>query len=104
MISSSGRHTGPPRDQVHAFVGDKPVVVEWSGAYVHLRAKKGDEISITYPLIEFDHQVQGIWKCVPSAMKVSFHWLGNMVMRSDPPARKTPLFLGKPRVLPPAPR
>ena len=104
-----------PRDQVRAFVGDKPVVVEWSGVgkpatvewsgdYVHLRAAKGDEISITYPLIEFDQQVQGIWKCVPSSMKVSFHWLGNMVMRSDPPAHKTALFLGKPRVLPAAPK
>jgi hypothetical protein len=93
-----------PRDQVRAFVGDKAVAVDWSGAYVHLRARKGDEISITYPLIEFDHQVQGLWKNTAPDLRVSFHWLGNMVTRCDPPARKTALFLGKPRVLPAAPR
>lgn len=93
-----------PRDQVRAFVGHKAVAVDWSGAYVRLRAQKGDELSITYPLIEFDHQVQGLWKSAAPDLKMSFHWLGNMVIRSDPPARKTPLFAGKPRILPPPPR
>jgi hypothetical protein len=93
-----------PRDQVHAFVGEKSLPVEWAGAYVRFHARKGDELSITYPLVEFDQQVQGLWKHAAPNLKVSFHWLGNMVTRCDPPARKTALFLGKPRVLPAAPR
>lgn len=91
-----------PRDQVRAFVGDKAVAVEWSDAYVHLQANAGDELTITYPLIELDHRVKGLWKHTAPNLQMTFHWRGNMVMRADPPGGRTPLFTGRPRVLPPA--
>jgi hypothetical protein len=34
---------------------------------------------------------------------MTFEWLGNMVVSASPPGGRTPLFTGKPRVLPPAP-
>ncbi|MCL5098640.1 MAG: glycoside hydrolase family 127 protein, partial [Candidatus Omnitrophica bacterium] len=92
-----------PRSEVHAFVGTKPVPVVWSGSYVRFNeVSPGDELTITYPLIGFTHEVQGIWKVKPD-LKVTYRWLGNMVQSVDPPPTKTPLFLGKPRLLPPPP-
>jgi hypothetical protein len=89
-----------PRDSVHAFVGNKPVSVIWSGSYVRFsKVNPGDELTITYPLISFTHQVDGIWKEKPD-VRVTYQWLGNMVVSVDPPPDKTPLFLGKPRILP----
>ena len=41
-------------------------------------------------------------RCAPD-LQMTFHWLGNMVVAADPPAKKTPLFTGRPRLLPPAP-
>jgi hypothetical protein len=32
---------------------------------------------------------------------MTFQWRGNMVVGCEPAARKTPLFTGSPRVLPP---
>jgi hypothetical protein len=31
---------------------------------------------------------------------MTFHWLGNMVTSAEPLPAKTPLFVGKPRLLP----
>jgi len=89
-----------PLHSVHAFVGTKQVPVEWSGSYVKFNdVNPGDELTITYPLIRFTHEVNGLWKAKPN-LKVTYQWLGNMVVNVDPPPDKTPLFTGKPRILP----
>ena len=91
-----------PRAEVHAFVATRPVPVVWSGSYVRFAdVKPGDELTITYPLVAFTHEVQ-VWKSKPD-LKVTYKWLGNMVLSVDPPPAKTPFFLGKPRLLPPPP-
>lgn len=92
-----------PRDAVRAFVGEKSVPVHWSGSYVSFRAKRGDEITVTYPLLRFTHAVRGLWSGKARDLTMSFEWLGNMVVSASPPAGHTPLFTGRPRLLPPAP-
>jgi hypothetical protein len=92
-----------PRGQVRAFVGTRPVCVRWSGGYVCFKARPGQELTITYPLISFSHKVEGLWKNTAPDLKIRFEWLGNMVISADPPAKKTPLFTGRPRLLPPPP-
>ena len=78
-----------------------PVV--WSGSYVRFDGvRPGDELTIVYPLLRFSHEVQGLWSGRPQ-LRLKFEWLGNMVTSVDPPATKTPLFSGKPRLLPPPP-
>jgi hypothetical protein len=89
-----------PRGLVRAFVGTKPVEVVWSGNYVRFDAKPNQEITIAYPLISFSHKVSEIWPVTAPNLKMKFEWLGNMVVSVDPAATKTPLFLGKPRLLP----
>lgn len=93
-----------PRDQVRAFAGAKAIPVTWSGAYVAFKnAKPGDELTITYPLIRFNQEVRGLWPTCAPDLRVTFAWLGNMVVAADPAPTGTPLFTGKPRQLPPAP-
>lgn len=92
-----------PRNQVHAFVNAKPVPVKWSGAYTRFSAKPGDELTVTYPLISFSHQVAGLWKSCAPALDMTFKWRGNMVIGASSEGGKTPLFTGKPRILPPVP-
>jgi len=41
-----------------------------------------------------------LWSTAPQ-LQMKFQWLGNMVTSVDPPAKNTPLFGGKPRLLPP---
>ena len=36
--------------------------MKWSGDYVRFDARPGDELTITYPLVEFTHEVDGLWK------------------------------------------
>ena len=91
------------RDRVRAFVGAKPVAVHWSGDYVRFEALPGDELTITYPLLEFTHTVGGLWKITAPSLRMTFRWRGNMVTSADPKPALTPLFLGKPRLLPPVP-
>ena len=92
-----------PRGEVRAFRGRRPVSVSWSGS--HLRfpdVRRGEEISILYPLVEFRHSVRGLWSRAKD-LEMRYDWRGNMVMRVDPPARRLPLYTGKPRVLPAPP-
>ena len=89
-----------PKEKVRAFAGTKSVPVKWSGAYIQFEAEAGQELTITYPLISFTHKVQGLWKNSAPDLKVQFEWLGNMVISSTPHGGHTPLFTGKPRVLP----
>lgn len=92
-----------PRGQVRAFIGVKSVAVQWSGDYVKFDARPGEELTITYPLVSFSHEVDGVWPQTAPKLKLKFEWLGNMVVRCDTPTSKTALFTGKPRILPPAP-
>jgi hypothetical protein len=92
-----------PRKQVRAFVGSQATPVNWSGSYVRFdNVRPGDELTITYPLVSFSHEVGGLWSKAPQ-LRMKFQWLGNMVTSADPPAKDTPLFSGKPRLLPPPP-
>jgi hypothetical protein len=92
-----------PRGQVRAFVGTKSVPVEWSGAYVRFdKVAPGDEITVTYPLLSFTHEVEGLWRQFPK-VKMTFQWLGNSVISCQPPPEQTPLFRGGPRLLPTPP-
>jgi hypothetical protein len=93
-----------PREDIRAFVGTRPVEVEWSGAYVRFDATPGDELTIAYPLLRYRHTVGGLWQSCAPDLKVTFDWLGNMVVGVDPAATKTPLYTGSPRVLPDPPQ
>jgi len=91
-----------PRDLVRAFVGRRRVPTEWAGAYVRFQATPGDELTLSYPLVEFTHEVAGLWKGRPH-LRLTYRWRGNMVTGVDPPAKATALFTGRPRLLPPPP-
>lgn len=89
-----------PRDAIRAFVGVKSAPVKWSGGHVQFdNVAPGDELTITYPLVRFTHEVSGIWPARPN-LKVTYQWLGNMITDVNPPPTRTPLFLGHPRLLP----
>jgi hypothetical protein len=92
-----------PKDDVKAFINTKSVLTEWTGDYVRFETGPGDELTITYPLISFSHTVEGIWKDSAPKLKVTFNWLGNMVVSTNPAPAKTPLFIGRPRILPSPP-
>lgn len=87
------------REEVRAFVGTESRPVTWSGSYARFDVKAGREISITYPLVKFTHRVAGLWSGAPD-LHMTFHWLGNLVTSAEPVATRTPLFIGKPRLLP----
>jgi hypothetical protein len=89
--------------QVRAFINGEAMPVDWQGGYVRLKGQPGDELTITYPLIRFTQQVSGLWNDCRPDLRMTFHWLGNMVLSAEPAPVHTPLFLGKPRSLPPAP-
>jgi hypothetical protein len=92
-----------PRESVRAFVGTKSIPVEWSGDYVRFdQVPPGDEVTLTYPLIGFTHRVDGLWRKFP-AVKLTFQWLANSVVACDPAPEATPLYAGKPRLLPASP-
>ncbi|MCC7265009.1 MAG: hypothetical protein IT369_21030 [Candidatus Latescibacteria bacterium] len=92
-----------PREQVRAFIGTQPVPVTWCGDHVSFAARPGQELTLTYPLLRFDHQVEGLWPQTAPDLKMGFSWLGNMVTSAAPAPAKTPLFTGAPRLLPPCP-
>jgi hypothetical protein len=93
-----------PREAVRAFVGTQRVAPVWSGAYLRFDAQPGDELTITYPLIEFTHEVSGLWPAAAPELHVSFQWLGNTVVGSTPAPKGTPLFARTARLLPPPPK
>jgi hypothetical protein len=90
-----------PRAQVEAFVDAKPTPVVWSGDYVRFEARPGQELTLTYPLVACTQEVSGLWKSCAPDLHMTFHWVGNMVVSASPPAAGTPLFTGRPRLLPP---
>ncbi|MFO1501725.1 MAG: hypothetical protein U1G07_25670 [Verrucomicrobiota bacterium] len=88
-----------PRAAVGAFVGRRGIPVRWSGSYVRFDVKAGEEIGITYPLIEFTHEVRGLWSGRPD-LQMSYRWRGNSVIAATPRAEGTALFLDRPRSTP----
>jgi hypothetical protein len=91
-----------PHAAVRAFRNGAPAPLSWSGAYVRFDdVQLGEELAIGYPLIRFTHVAGGQWQKVAPELKLTFEWLGNMVVAVDPPAQHTPLFTGRPRQLPP---
>jgi L-rhamnose-H+ transport protein len=93
-----------PHDTVYAFSGIKRILTKWSGDYVRFDARPGDELTVTYPLVEFDHDVDGLWKNSAPQLHIGFHWRGNMVVSATPAPKSTPLFATAPRVLPNPPQ
>jgi hypothetical protein len=91
------------RDRVKAFLDCRSIPVEWSGDYVRFRARKGQELTVAYPMIGFEQTITTLLPSAPS-LNVTFAWRGNMILSSTPRAERTALFTGGPRVLPPAPR
>jgi hypothetical protein len=89
-----------PHEAVCAFSGTKRVPTTWSGDYVRFNARPGDELTITYPVVEFTHDVEGLWKNTAPQLQISFQWLGNTVVSSTPAPKSTPLFAQTARVLP----
>jgi hypothetical protein len=94
-----------PRDQVRAFIGNREVPVFWSVAHVRFdHVQPGDELTITYPLVQFTHIPDGPWKPKSQpVIELTFDWIGNMIVGSQPRPEGTPLFTGKLRALPPPP-
>jgi DUF1680 family protein len=92
-----------PKDQVRAFVDGEAVSPVWNGDYLGFTARKGQELTMTYPVPSFRHEVSGLWPNVAKSLTVRFEWLGNQVIKADPPATGTPLFSGGARILPSSP-
>jgi hypothetical protein len=64
-----------PRESVRVFVGTERIAAVWSGAYLRLDAQPGDELTITYPLIEFTHEVAGLWPAAAPKLHIAFNGL-----------------------------
>jgi hypothetical protein len=81
------------RSDVLAFVNGEKTPLTWGGpglAYVKFqRAKAGDELSITYPLVEFT-QTLSIWPSRPD-LKFKIRWRGNTAIGIDPKGRYLPI-------------
>src|SRR5262249_117474 len=54
------------RAEVRTFISTNRVPADWVGDYVRFRAEPGDELTISYPLLEFTHQVSDLWKGRPN--------------------------------------
>lgn len=92
-----------PKESVKAFKNNDSVDVKWSNDYIRFTAEPGDELTITYPIVRFHHEVSGLWPKSGPNLTMKFQWEGNEVVNVHPrPAiDKTPLFLGKHREIPP---
>lgn len=90
------------RNEIKAYVNTNLVNILWSGDYIRFDAVCGDELTITYPLISFLHEVGALWgkEANRPDLQMKFLWLGNMVVGSVPVGGRTSLFTGKPRILP----
>lgn len=89
-----------PRDQVRAFNNGKPVKVQWSGDYVRFNhVTPGDGLTISYPVLEWEHSVSGLWSERPE-LTTRFRWRGNRVIDVAPRPARFALFGAEPRTLP----
>jgi hypothetical protein len=91
-------------EAVRTFVGTRRIAPVWSGNYVRFDARPGEELTITYPLVGFTHEVEGLWPSATPQLHISFQWLGNTVVGATPAPKRTPLFARTGRLLPPPPK
>ncbi len=87
-------------DQVCAWRNARksPNVV-WSGDYVRFASvRKGEELTVTYPLITFDQKLHRAGK------DYTFHWKGNTLTGIAPMDDVWPLFKQIPAPIPAFPR
>ena len=77
-----------PKDKVLAWRnGKKTNGIVWTGDYVTFTsARKGEELTVTYPLVQFDQ------KLVRAGREYTFHWKGNAVTGIEPADGVWPLF------------
>jgi hypothetical protein len=89
-----------PREQVQAWRnGRRCRNVVWMGDYVTFAsAQKGEELTVTYPL------VTGTQKVRRAGTDYTFHWKGNAVTGIEPAGGVWPLFEKIPYPTPPFPR
>lgn len=88
-----------PHDQVSAWRnGRKSGSVVWYGDFVRFAsAKRGEELTVTYPLATFDQ------KLVRAGKDYTFHWKGNAVTGIEPMDGVWQLFQKIPYPTPPFP-
>ncbi|MCL5096800.1 MAG: glycoside hydrolase family 127 protein [Candidatus Omnitrophica bacterium] len=94
-----------PQDMVKIYRNGKSTRAIWRGAYVHVRkVNKGDKLDLTYPLISFVQKQ--IVKNAPGEpdRNITVTWLGNTVMKLEPPGSQLPLYQQVPRPLPAIPK
>jgi len=86
-----------PHDQVAAWrSASKAPQITWNGDYVFFpKARKGEELTVTYPLVCFDQQFHRGGK------DYTFHWKGNAVTGFEPQSDTWPLFKDIPASIPP---
>ena len=86
-----------PRDQVSAWRnGRKSDRVVWTGDYVTFAsARKGEELTVTYPLVKFDQELRR------AGRDSTVHWKGNAVTGIEPMDDVWPLFRRIPYPTPP---
>ncbi|MHB1461763.1 MAG: glycoside hydrolase family protein [Armatimonadota bacterium] len=92
------------RDAIRAFQNSKQITPKWSGDYLQFSASAGDTLSITYPIIRFEHTVSGLWPSVPD-LKMGYLWEGNSVVGVYPKPKPgmTPLITSSIRHTPSIP-
>ena len=83
-----------PRDAVTAYRDGRRVDVPWSGpglAYVRFAdARKGEELTVRYPLAEFSQKVDFAFAERPD-LRFQIDWSGNSVVAITPHAAQLPL-------------
>lgn len=93
-----------PRDRVKAYLNGREVAVEWSDTYVVFgKVAPRDMLTLTWPMLEWV-QKQSI-KSPPGQAdrEITVTWLGNRVLKLDPPGSVLPLYQQVSRPLPPLP-
>lgn len=85
-----------PRNETMAWRNGKKIQATWAGDCVVFRsARKGEELSVTYPLVKFDQQMKR------AGVDYTIHWKGNEVTGLDPKGKVWPLFDQVPYPTPP---
>jgi hypothetical protein len=84
------------REKVQAWRNGKEVPLAWNGDYVQFASvRAGDELTVTYPLIEF------VQKLRRGGVDYAVHWKGNAVTGLSPRGKVWPLFEKIPFPTPP---
>ncbi|MBM3498973.1 MAG: hypothetical protein FJX74_09920 [Armatimonadetes bacterium] len=84
-----------PRGEVKTYLDGEPIPAAWKGDHVlFARAKPGQELTITYPLVDVT-QVLHV-----ADHDYTYRWLGNTVLSVEPKNEWLPIFAEVPRKLP----